>query len=140
MGRRLTDDQRRYRELTEAQFMRQVTDLAMKCGWHWIHVRPAAQMNRTKTMINRYTTPTTGTLGKGWPDLVLINARQHRLIFAELKREVGETSPEQDVVLDILRNALDWRRIGVAPSVDVAAVEVYVWRPSDIEHISLILG
>jgi len=60
---------------------------------------------------------------RGWPDLALV--RPPRLVFAELKSERGRTSPHQDHWLALL---------GAVP-----AVEVYLWRPSDIERIAELL-
>jgi hypothetical protein len=50
----------------------------------------------------------------GWPDLTLI--RPPRTVFAELKREGGQLSPAQRLVLQML---------------EACHHEVYVWRPSD---------
>lgn len=58
----------------------------------------------------------------GFPDWVLI---RERIVYAELKREKGKPSPEQIRWLDDLVRA---------------GGEVYLWRPSDIEEISVILG
>src|SRR5919109_3207021 len=55
----------------------------------------------------------------GFPDLVLV--RKGRLIFAELKTDGGRLTAEQVAWLEELRG--------------VAAVETYVWRPSDIDEI-----
>lgn len=126
MSKRLTDDDRRYRALTEAQFQGQVTSLAQLLGWHWVHVSYGPRLNRAGA-VARYTTPTTGTMARGWPDLVLVRPKDKRIIFAELKRETGETTPEQDLVLDILRALVSDR------------VEVHVWRPSDIDALALVL-
>lgn len=52
----------------------------------------------------------------GYPDLTMWNERLGKLIFVELKREKGKTSPAQERVLDQLR---------------VCKQQVYVWRPSD---------
>ena len=57
---------------------------------------------------------------RGWPDLAMI--RPPRLVFAELKRESGHTTEHQERWLGLLR--------------DVPAVEVYLWRPSDLETIA----
>jgi phage shock protein PspC (stress-responsive transcriptional regulator) len=137
MSRRLTDDDRRYRAMTEAQFQGQVTGLAQLLGWHWVHVGYGPRLNRSGG-VARYTTPTTGTMAKGWPDLVLVRPRDRRLIFAEVKRETGTTSPEQESVLSVLRGLCG--PIGVAFNLDVAVVEVFVWRPSDIDTIASILA
>jgi hypothetical protein len=50
----------------------------------------------------------------GWPDLVFV--RGGDLFFAELKREIGKTTPEQDKWIAELRKT---------------GHDVYVWRPSD---------
>lgn len=54
---------------------------------------------------------------QGFPDLVLVNARQHRLIFSELKKQDGRQSPAQVL----------WERVLRAAGVG----EFYLWRPSD---------
>ena len=60
---------------------------------------------------------------KGFPDCVLV--RQPRLIFAELKSEKGKVSSEQRAWLDALGKLVN--------------VEVYLWRPDDIETITKVL-
>lgn len=59
----------------------------------------------------------------GFPDEVLV--RRDRIVFAELKAENGKVSPAQQEWLD-----------------DLAAtgrVEVYVWRPSQLQEIAEVL-
>ena len=51
--------------------------------------------------------------GAGFPDLVLV--RKGRLLFVELKSEIGKVSPQQRKWLDDLDKA----------------AETYVWRPED---------
>jgi hypothetical protein len=53
----------------------------------------------------------------GWPDLALV---RDRLVMAELKTDTGRLSKAQR----------DW-----VTSLANAGVEVYVWRPSDIDHV-----
>jgi hypothetical protein len=60
---------------------------------------------------------------RGWPDIALV--RPPRLVFAELKTDKGKTTPSQDRWLALL---------GECPG-----VEVYVWRPADMEHIEEVL-
>ena len=65
----------------------------------------------------------------GFPDVCAI--RGPRLLFAELKREQGKTSPAQDEWL------ADLKRFGALirasqPIYDAPAFEVYLWRPSDL--------
>ena len=61
---------------------------------------------------------------RGFPDLVLANPEQKRVIFAELKGEKGKLTPQQEEWLDILRQC---------------GQEAYVWKPQDIEKIVEIL-
>lgn len=53
----------------------------------------------------------------GFPDLCMI--RGTRLVFAELKTDKGKVSEDQEYWLNALRALHD--------------VEVYVWRPADLE-------
>lgn len=55
----------------------------------------------------------------GLPDCILV--RPPRVIFAELKTELGRTSKGQDHWLGQLEQC--------------PGVEVYLWRPSDMDHI-----
>lgn len=52
----------------------------------------------------------------GYPDLTMWHPKQGRILWAELKREKGKTSPAQDEVIEELRKS---------------GAEVHVWRPSD---------
>ena len=94
---------------TEAEFQRVVVAFAELQGWDWMHVGRVGKYapNGAK-----------GTLGKGWPDLLLVRGR--RIIFAELKAQKADPLPEsQKRVLNVL----------------AAAAECYVWRPSDMPMI-----
>jgi hypothetical protein len=53
----------------------------------------------------------------GWPDLAL--CKPPRLLLVELKSEHGKVTPAQDEWLTMLA--------------DCPGVEVYVWRPSDLD-------
>ena len=61
---------------------------------------------------------------RGFPDLVLANPEQKRVIFAELKSDKGTVTPYQQEWLDAL---------------EACGQEVYLWRPSDIENIARLL-
>jgi len=101
-------------ELSENDFMRQVTDLAAILGWQWVHFRPGQTTHGWRT-------PVQGPLGAGWPDLVLV--RRDRILFVELKVKGRKVRPEQEVVLGILR--------GVG--------EVHAWWPQDFPEIETAL-
>ena len=60
---------------------------------------------------------------KGFVDVVMV--RGDRLIFAELKSEKGKLTPYQQEWVDTLRDT---------------GAEVFVWRPSDFNHIVEILS
>ena len=91
--------------LSERAFQGQVLDLARIYRWTVYHPALSKWSER------------------GWPDLAL--CRPPRLVLAELKRETGKTSPDQDRWLGML---------GACPG-----VETYLWRPSDLDHIAEVL-
>ena len=91
--------------ITERDFQRQVLDLAGILGWTVYH-----------PMLSKWSE-------RGWPDLAMV--RPPRFVLAELKRESGKTSPDQDRWLAML---------GACPG-----IEVYLWRPSDIETVATVL-
>lgn len=129
----------RFNEISEKAFQAQVTGLAQLLGWYWLHVSHSPQVKGG--VVTRYTTPTTGPLGKGWFDLVL--TREKRLIFAELKSETGKVSPEQARVHEVFR-PLVVNRYSFSPGLGfnvlaLPQIEMFVWKPSDIEEIERIL-
>ncbi len=73
------------RTLTEAQFQRQVVDLAelygYRCHHPWISIHSSS----------------------GWPDIALF--RPGRFLLAELKTQRGKLSPAQHDTIDLLRLA-----------------------------------
>lgn len=119
MSGRLTDEQRRWRELSEQEFRDQVTDAAAIYGWDWMFVKPLRAAGGI------WKTPTYGPLGKGWPDTQFIRRRDGRQLFVEFKRELGKLEPDQERVIAILR---------------AAGMTVYVWRPSDLQSAIEVLA
>ena len=113
-GRRGKDVAAVWAPLSEADFLKQVTQLAEIRQWSWLHLRPAMTQHSWRT-------PISGPLGKGWPDLLLV--RRERILFVELKREGAKPTPEQVDVLGILG--------GVG--------ETAVWWPQDWETIERVL-
>jgi hypothetical protein len=91
--------------LSERAFQGQVLDLARILGWTVYHPALSKWSER------------------GWPDLAL--CRPPRLLFAELKRETGKTSSDQDRWLSMLGAC--------------HGVESYLWRPSDLDGITEVL-
>jgi len=95
--------------LSEKEWQKQIIELAGLLGWVVAHFRPA----QTKS---GWVTPVAAD-GKGFPDLVLV---RDRIVFAELKAQKGKLSADQS-------NWIEWLRD--------ADVEVYVWRPDDIDEV-----
>jgi len=120
----------------------QVAELAHMLGWETIAFRPLF----TK---RGFRTPGSGSMAKGWPDMTLVRARDRRLIFAELKSDVGVVSPDQRRVLDVL-TALSMRFVEaifsefdpdklIGHASATGSIEVYVWRPRDFDLIQQVL-
>lgn len=70
--------------LSEAEFQKQVIDLAKLYGWRIMHARPARTAKGWRTPLQGH---------KGFPDLVL--ARVGYTIIAELKTDKAWLDPEQ---------------------------------------------
>lgn len=122
---RLSDLERRERAMSELDLQRLIVGkdgLAPTLGWDHVHFRPA----RTE---KGWRTSASGTMAAGWPDLVLVRARDKRLIFAELKREGHDLRPEQWQVMAILAALAGEYYIGSHPGV---RIDTAVWRPSDL--------
>lgn len=99
--------------ISEKEFEGQVKELALRFGWRYYHTWRSIHSPA------------------GFPDCVLV--RPPRLVFAELKSEVGEVSPAQEEWL------ADLREIEFAWDNPDSPVEVYLWRPSDFEQIAEVL-
>ena len=99
------------RAMTEGAFQEQVIDLAHLRRWTIAHFR---SVKVTRADGSTYWQTPVQADGAGFPDLVLV--RDGRLIFAELKRESGKLTPEQEGWLELLR---------------ATSAGVYVFRPSD---------
>ena len=123
--------------VSETAFLGQLLELSSLLGYEAVHFRPA-QTSRG------WRTPVQGSLGKGWPDLVLVRARDRRLIFAELKADGGKTTSEQERVLEVLRSVEFEASCGEVPLAHTddqrreccpPLVEIVVWRPADFDAI-----
>lgn len=108
-------------KITEAGFLGQVTTLAEYLGWRWVHFRPA----KTK---HGWRTPVSGPLGKGWPDLILVRAKDHRLMLVELKRD------EKSEWLEGQKENLLWLERALVVGGTGARIEVYVWYEADFTN------
>lgn len=92
--------------ITETQFREQIRSLCRVLGWKfhftWLAIHSP----------------------KGFPDLVLRNVEQQRIIFAEIKTEKGIITPSQQ----------EWHDDLIA-----CGQEAYFWRPGDFDEIARIL-
>lgn len=91
--------------------------MATAAGWDWVHFRSERTRPRQSPVI-------TGTLRKGWPDLLLVKAG-YTPMAVELKRDGGEPTEDQLRVLRILAGG------GFA---------AYVWLPEDRETVRSMLN
>jgi hypothetical protein len=85
--------------VSEAQWQRVVCDALSLHGWSWLHVHPLM------TRDGEYRTPTSGTLARGWPDLLAVHPTRQRTLLIECKGPRTAISPAQREVHDILRQA-----------------------------------
>jgi len=82
-------------KVSEAQFQRQVLQLAKLCGWRTAHFRPAQNSQ------GQWRTAVAGD-GKGFPDLVLT---RETVLFVELKVNGNRLAPDQVAWRDALQAA-----------------------------------
>lgn len=104
--------------MTEADFQATVIDYARRRGWRVAHFRKAQNQR------GDWRTPVAAD-GKGFPDLVLV---RDRVLFIELKTDVGRLTREQKLWRDaLLRAGIGSHRAGSA--------DYDVWRPRDWNRI-----
>lgn len=103
MARRLTEEEKLLRLITEKTFQKWVEAVLSEEGWLWYHAPDNVPRNGHIQNIKA-----------GFPDLVAVRGR--RIIYIELKRETGTTTEAQEWWHAALREA---------------GQEVYVWRPRD---------
>ena len=102
--------------VSEKAWQAQLVELAETLGYQYLHVRPAMRQS------GRWSTPISGGLGVGWPDLTF--ARPGRFLMVECKAEGSYLKPPQKAVHELLR---------------AAGVEVHTWRPSDLDLAAEVL-
>lgn len=104
---------------SEAQFQKWIVDTAEGFGWRVWHVptpmRPIGN--------NRFVPD---PRGRGLLDLLMLHDKAARMILAEVKREDGKTSVEQDEMIRLTRKVVARLRVdndGMTP------LQVFMWRP-----------
>lgn len=118
---------------TETSFQKLVCDYARLCKWKVAHFKPAMVPRKGGGM--RWVT--NGDYdAKGFPDLVLVKGG--RIIFAELKSDAGQRTPEQVEWGDALSLCMEKMSEIFVPSRE--PVRYFVWRPADWVKIREILS
>jgi hypothetical protein len=108
----LTPHERALRAITEAKFQSDVEAMMKLFGWLHYHAPDNKPINgRLQNIV------------PGFPDLCAV--RGTRLLFAELKTELGTVSPAQERWAGALRTA---------------GIEYYLWRPRDMQDIQNVLA
>lgn len=144
-------------KLTESMFRAQVVELATLLGWRSYYVEQSTREIVRRRTGARVRVRNVNTVGVGFPDVVLVRARDRRLIFAELKRNKGprggtgghvghvEPSEEQRAWLEdlsIVASAIgQWTAQAPAEVMfgPMPRMDVCVWRPSDMPEIEQVL-
>ncbi len=98
--------------ISEADFQRQVVELARRLGWMTCHTY------RTRTAKGAWRTSTTAV---GYPDLTLLHPGKRRLVFLELKTDKGKPTAEQ----------LAW----IVGLQSVPGVEAYIVHPAEWDDV-----
>lgn len=111
MAARLTARDIQLRAISERDWQATVTQMLTAFGWLWYHAPDNRPVNGRIQGIKA-----------GFPDIVAVRGR--RILWIELKRETGKTSPDQDTWLGRLGDA---------------GQETYVWRPSDSARVAEVL-
>jgi hypothetical protein len=123
--------------ITEEDFKANIIELATTLGWKVHHDRPALDPRQGF----EWRTALEGDAG--FPDLVL--AKAGRIIFAELKTELGKTSSLQAEWLEHLAG-IHWPPASSSSTTitiegeALTELTIAVWRPSDIQDIAKLLG
>ena len=112
MPKKLTEQEKLLRQISERDWQSHVVKVATAKGWKHYHPPDNRPVNgRIQKVVS------------GFPDLCLI--KNGRMIFAELKREKGIVSEEQQAWITAIKEC---------------GIEVYVWRPSDIHTLVDVLS
>lgn len=106
------------RVVSEAEFQRQVVELAQLCGFRVMHVR------RSQGFRGGERGWQTTTSVDGWPDLFMWHPKRREVLVVELKSDRGRVSQAQ------------W---DVLVSLSAAGADARVWRPGDWVEVEAVL-
>lgn len=127
--------------LSEKDWRNTVVDLAERLGWRCFYVDQSTRYSEAAGRRVR----NINVRGQGFPDLVLVRGRDARLVFAELKRDLGPRGGGEDQHV----NPTDEQKAWLADLEAAAhkndgcglhpAFEVHLWRPADYDAIAVTL-
>lgn len=103
--------------MSESDWSKQLTDLATRLGWKWVHVK-------TSMYGAHFVTAAHGPLANGWPDLILVKPGR-RPLAVELKRQGAHPRPAQ---------------IAVLAELGAGGFDAYIWMPGDFDVAARILS
>lgn len=117
------------RSMGEDALQTEIIKTAHQFGWLVAHFRPGQLADGS------WRTPVQAD-GDGFPDLVCVNPKLGKVIFAELKSETGKLSAKQQAWIEAVGKVdalTPWVMDGErAEYINVSPVRVFVWRPSDL--------
>jgi VRR-NUC domain len=111
LGKRLTPQEKQWREISEKAFQKQIMDLARMYGWRVAHFSDSRKQVKPGVFVG-------DADAAGFPDLFLI--RPPEILVIEVKKELGKTTDIQEEWL------ADFRACGI---------EAFVARPSTFDEI-----
>lgn len=116
MPKRLTDEEREWRSISEKDLQTRVMDIARLYGWRVAHFHDSRRQVKPGVFVGDKD-------AAGFPDLVLV--RPPEVVVMELKAELGKVSPAQREWLNDL---------------EASGIEVLVVRPSDARELQVRLA
>lgn len=116
MPKRLTDEEREWRSISEKDLQTRVMDIARLYGWRVAHFHDSRRQVKPGVFVGDKD-------AAGFPDLVLV--RPPEVVVVELKAELGKVSPAQREWLNDL---------------EASGIEVLVVRPSDARELQVRLA
>ena len=122
--------------MSERQFTDAVIGAAKRLGWLVHHDAQSAQVQQVRTARGLKWVRRKANAEPGFPDLVLLHPERRRLIFAELKRDLGPRGGGADV-MPSPEQAMWLAGLGGVAS---GPVTVALWRPVDLDAIYATLG
>ena len=111
MPKRLSEQERLWREIPEKQHQASIIKLAELYGWKVVHFSDSRAINKKGQAFG-------DKQAAGWPDLFCV--RPPEIVVIECKKELGKTTENQDEWLALF---------------EACGIDTYVSRPSTFEIV-----